>query len=71
MKSETGLEKYIRPSQLVKERFVPFSSPTLWRKVRDRSFPQPVKIGGVTAWPLSVIRSWQEQVGNESEPVAE
>lgn len=67
MKNETGLEKYIRPSQLVKERFVPFSAPTLWRKVRDGNFPQPVRIGGVTAWPLSVIRAWQEQVGNETE----
>ncbi|TAI63411.1 AlpA family phage regulatory protein [Bradyrhizobium sp. Leo170] len=62
MKKEIELEKYIRPSQLIKERFVPFSAPTLWRKVKNGKFPQPVKINGVTAWPLSVIRAWQQQV---------
>jgi Predicted transcriptional regulator len=41
---------------------VPFSAPTLWRKVKDGSFPSPMKINGITAWPLSVIRVWQQQV---------
>jgi len=62
MKIDIELETYIRPSQLIKERFVPFSAPTLWRKVKDGSFPPPIKIGGVTAWKLSVIRAWQQQV---------
>lgn len=59
MKNDLGLEQYIRPSQLIKERFVPFSAPTLWRKVKDGSFPTLVRINGISAWRLSVIREWQ------------
>jgi len=59
MKNDHGLEQFIRPSQLIKERFVPFSAPTLWRKVKDGSFPTPVRMNGISAWPLSVIREWQ------------
>ena len=56
---ELGLETYIRLSQLIRERFVPFSKPTLWRRVQDGSFPQPIKIHGVTAWRLRDIQDWQ------------
>ncbi len=70
MKSDLGLEQYIRPTQLIKERFVPFSAPTLWRKVKDGNFPQPVKINGITAWPLSVIRAWQQQVSGGAQEAA-
>ena len=56
------LEKYLRPSQLVKERHVPFSLPTLWRRIKDGSFPAPSHINGITCWPSSVIRAWQQQV---------
>jgi predicted DNA-binding transcriptional regulator AlpA len=54
-----GLETYIRITQLINERFVPFSKPTLWRHVKNGSFPQPIKIQGVTAWRLSDIQEWQ------------
>lgn len=38
---------------------VPFSSATLWRKVKDGSFPAPVKLSErVTAWKVSSIREW-------------
>ncbi|MGD1327035.1 helix-turn-helix transcriptional regulator [Pandoraea pnomenusa] len=70
MKTDLGLEQYIRPSQLIKERFVPFSAPTLWRKIKSGNFPAPTKINGITAWPLSVIRAWQQTVavgGTEQE----
>lgn len=54
------VETYLRQSQLLRERIVPFSAPTLWRRVKDGSFPQPVKIGpGVTAWRLRDIQQWQ------------
>ncbi|MEK2602065.1 helix-turn-helix transcriptional regulator [Burkholderia arboris] len=55
-----GLEVFLRESQLLGERIVPFTKATLWRKVRDKSFPQPVKLSaGVTAWKLSDIQEWQ------------
>ncbi|WP_258170947.1 helix-turn-helix transcriptional regulator [Burkholderia multivorans] len=55
-----GLDAYLRISQLVSGRFVPFSKPTVWRKVREGTFPAPVKLSaGVTAWKLSDIQEWQ------------
>ncbi|MFJ2995473.1 helix-turn-helix transcriptional regulator [Pandoraea sp. NPDC087047] len=54
-----GLETYLRITQLINERFVPFSKPTLWRRVQDGTFPKPIKIHGVTAWRLSDIQEWQ------------
>ena len=56
---ETG---YIRQSLLLK--LIPFSSSTLWRKVRNGEFPAPVKISAnVTAWRAEDIRYWIDKVG--------
>ena len=46
--------------------FVPISKSTLWRQVRARSFPSPVKLSaGVTAWRAEDVRRWiTEQGGN-------
>ena len=41
---------YMRQSQLIPAIF-PFSSATLWRKVKAGTFPKPVKLGPrITAW---------------------
>ncbi|ABM37949.1 helix-turn-helix transcriptional regulator [Polaromonas naphthalenivorans] len=38
---------------------LPFSAPTLWRKVREGTFPAPVKLSErVTAWRVGTIRAW-------------
>ena len=48
---------YVRQSQLIPAIF-PFSSATLWRKVKDGTFPQPVKLGPrITAWRVDDIRA--------------
>ena len=57
---------YIRQSQLVQNpKFpaacapVPFSVPTLWRKVAAGTFPKPVKLSArVTAWQVGEVRRW-------------
>ena len=57
---------FIRESQLVqspKRRDtpvpLPFSAPTLWRKVKAGTFPKPVKLSErVTAWRVGDIRAW-------------
>ena len=57
---------YVRASQLVSVRTrpgipvpLPFSAPTLWRKVREGTFPPPVKLGPrMTAWRVGDIRAW-------------
>jgi predicted DNA-binding transcriptional regulator AlpA len=57
---ETG---YVRQSQLILAIF-PFSSATLWRKVRAGTFPQPIKLGPrISAWRVEDIRSLIERLG--------
>jgi predicted DNA-binding transcriptional regulator AlpA len=49
---------YIRQSQLIPSIF-PFSSATLWRKVKAGTFPKPVKLGPrITAWRVEDIRDF-------------
>ena len=57
---------YIRESQLVQSPKrpdrpapLPFSAPTLWRKVKAGTFPKPVKLSErVTAWHVGTVRAW-------------
>jgi predicted DNA-binding transcriptional regulator AlpA len=57
---------FIRESQMVQSPKrpdrpapLPFSAPTLWRKVKNGTFPRPVKLSNrVTAWRVGDIRSW-------------
>jgi prophage regulatory protein len=51
----------IRQKQLLP--LVGFSAPTLWRKVKAGSFPQPIKIGEkMTAWRMEEIRIWMNEL---------
>lgn len=51
---------YVRQSQLIPS-IIPFSSATLWRKVKAGKFPRPVKLSErVTAWKVSDIREWMQ-----------
>jgi len=44
--------------------FVPFSAPTLWRKVKLHEFPAPVKLSaGVSAWRVEDVRAWMASKG--------
>lgn len=57
---------FIREAQLVQSPKrpetpapLPFSAPTLWRKVRAGTFPKPIKLSErVTAWNVGAIRAW-------------
>jgi prophage regulatory protein len=57
---------YVRESDLVQSPKrpdstapLPFSAPTLWRKVKAGTFPKPYKISSrVTAWKVSSVRAW-------------
>jgi predicted DNA-binding transcriptional regulator AlpA len=49
---------YLRQKQLVPD-IIPFSASTLWRHVRAKTFPAPVKLSaGVTAWRVEDVRAW-------------
>lgn len=46
---------------------LPFSAATLWRKVRDGSFPKPVRLSErVTAWRVGDVRAWLNTCGMAS-----
>jgi prophage regulatory protein len=59
-------DAFIREAQLVQSPRrpdtpapLPFSAPTLWRKVRAGTFPRPRKLSErITAWRVGDIRSW-------------
>ena len=56
----------VRQSQLVRDPKhptrpapLPFSPATLWRKVREGTFPAPVRLGAaITAWKVGDVRAW-------------
>jgi predicted DNA-binding transcriptional regulator AlpA len=49
---------YLRQAQLIPTP-VPFSSATLWRRVKAGTFPKPVKLSErVTAWRVEDVRQW-------------
>ncbi len=49
---------FLRQSELIPSP-IPFSPATLWRKVKDGTFPAPVKLSArVTAWRVEDIRAW-------------
>jgi predicted DNA-binding transcriptional regulator AlpA len=38
---------------------LPFSAPTLWRMVKAKTFPAPVRLSSrVTAWKVGDVRAW-------------
>lgn len=57
---------YVREADLVRSpkrpdrpALLPFSAPTLWRKVKDRSFPAPTRLSpGVTGFQVGSVRAW-------------
>ena len=59
---------FVRLETMVREGLIPFSSATLWRKCKNRTFPPPIKIStGVTAWRLGDLRKWfRDPIGYKS-----
>ena len=56
---ETG---FLRQHQVLV--FVPVSRSTLWRRVRARTFPEPVRLSErVTAWRAEDVRRWIAEQG--------
>lgn len=53
---------YVRQSRLIPH-IIPFSSSTLWRKVKAGEFPAPVKLSPrVTAWRAEDVRAWMDGI---------
>jgi prophage regulatory protein len=50
---------FVRLNQLLSTSVIPFSAATAWRRVREGTFPQPVRVSAqVTAWRVGEIRQW-------------
>lgn len=50
---------FVRLNQLLSTAVIPFSAATAWRRVREGTFPQPVRISAqVTAWRVGEVRQW-------------
>jgi len=57
---------FVREAQLVRKTDnpestapLPFSAPTLWRKVKAGTFPAPTKLSArVTCWHVGQVRAW-------------
>lgn len=48
---------------------LPFSGATLWRMVKARKFPQPVKLADrVTAWRAEDVLAWLAAVNADGNP---
>lgn len=59
------LAGFLRQPQVLS--LVPISKSTLWRRVRARTFPLPVKLSErITAWRADDIRAWIECQGTEA-----
>jgi prophage regulatory protein len=58
MLSENMLsEKILRFSEL--KELIPLSRSTLWRRVKNGQFPQPISLGGIAVgWKLSDVKAW-------------
>lgn len=53
---------YVRLSDL--RTIIPLSDSTIWRRVRQGTFPAPVKLSErVTAWKAEAIRQWLDEQG--------
>lgn len=57
---------FVREAELVRSNGnpmgpLPFSTHTLWRKVKEGSFPRPHKLAPrVTAWLVKDVREWMQ-----------
>lgn len=43
---------------------LPFSKSTMWAGCKSGRFPQPIRIGRITAWRVNDIRDFLTSVGN-------
>ena len=65
---------YVREAQIVQSSSrpnstapLPFSSPTLWRKVKAGTFPKPIKLSErVTAWNVGEIRAYLANIAKQA-----
>jgi predicted DNA-binding transcriptional regulator AlpA len=55
--------RYLKKSDLISTRTsrgrYPFGATTLWRKIREGKFPEPVVIAGIRCWAIEDLERWE------------
>jgi prophage regulatory protein len=52
-----SISRYVRVNQLTQ--LIPISKASVWRKVKEGSFPKPIKLGErITAWRMEDVEAW-------------
>ena len=51
-------ESFLRRKDFEILRITPFSGATLYRKIKSGHFPNPIKIGSISAWRVGELRKW-------------
>ena len=57
-------ESFLRRKDFEMFRITPFSSATLYRKIKSGDFPKPIKISTISAWRVRDLREWQTDPNN-------
>lgn len=57
-------ESFLRRKDFEMLRITPFSSATLYRKIKSGDFPKPIKISTISAWRVRDLREWQTNPNN-------
>jgi prophage regulatory protein len=56
---------FVRQPQVLE--VVPFSQATLWRRAKEGTFPEPIKLSArVTCWKVSEVRAWMAEQAAQS-----
>lgn len=56
---QSGSMGLLRLKALSQSGYAPFSTSTLWRKVKDGSYPRPIRVSEqITAWKITDLQEW-------------
>lgn len=57
-------DSFLRKKDFEIFRITPFSNATLYRKIKSGNFPNPEKIGSISAWRVRDLREWLKNPTN-------
>ena len=61
---QTPITGFLREKQLRQLGFAPFARSTLWRRVKDGTYPAPLKLSErVTVWRAEDVIAWAASQG--------
>ena len=62
---QTPITGFLREKQLRQLGFAPFARSTMWRRIKQGTYPAPVKLSErVTVWRVEDVLAWVESQGS-------